>query len=224
MRMANNKHWLSDVTVGAGVGILAAEFGYWIADAILKDRGLHHKDEPDEASFGYTCPSFLGLYLGFNVPLNKYDASESVSYETSTGRTLGLEGAYFFNRYAGFGGRATISNMHFIVNGTEAPENTLKFCNFSMGPHLSYPFTPRWTIGTKFLANFTSYGNAQIGTVSIPCRKGWGFDTGLSIGYQVRRHFGVSILSDYNLLSPHSTYSDRRLHTLTLSGRVMIRF
>ena len=30
--MANNKHWLSDVMVGAGVGILSTKFGYWIAD------------------------------------------------------------------------------------------------------------------------------------------------------------------------------------------------
>lgn len=28
MRMANNKHWLSDVMVGAGFGILSTEFGY----------------------------------------------------------------------------------------------------------------------------------------------------------------------------------------------------
>lgn len=37
MRMANNKHWLSDVLTGAGIGILSTEVGYYIADHIFKN-------------------------------------------------------------------------------------------------------------------------------------------------------------------------------------------
>lgn len=40
-RMLNNRHWMSDVMVGAGIGILAAELGYYLADLIFKDRGLN---------------------------------------------------------------------------------------------------------------------------------------------------------------------------------------
>lgn len=40
MRMANNKHWLSDVLTGAGIGILTTELGYYLADLIFKERGL----------------------------------------------------------------------------------------------------------------------------------------------------------------------------------------
>ncbi len=36
MRMANNKHWLSDVLTGAGIGILSTELGYCLADLIFK--------------------------------------------------------------------------------------------------------------------------------------------------------------------------------------------
>ena len=36
MRMANNKHWLSDVLTGAGIGILSTELGYYLADLIFK--------------------------------------------------------------------------------------------------------------------------------------------------------------------------------------------
>lgn len=34
-RQLNNRHWISDVMVGAGIGILAAEFGYFLADLIF---------------------------------------------------------------------------------------------------------------------------------------------------------------------------------------------
>ena len=40
MRMANNKHWLSDVLAGAGIGILSTEMGYYLADLIFKDKGI----------------------------------------------------------------------------------------------------------------------------------------------------------------------------------------
>jgi membrane-associated phospholipid phosphatase len=30
LRVANNKHWASDVFVGAGLGIASAEFAYWL--------------------------------------------------------------------------------------------------------------------------------------------------------------------------------------------------
>ena len=39
MRIANNKHWLSDVIVGAGIGILATELGYWLTDVLFKAHG-----------------------------------------------------------------------------------------------------------------------------------------------------------------------------------------
>ncbi len=37
-RQMNNKHWLSDVLVGAGIGILSTEVGYYLADLIFKGR------------------------------------------------------------------------------------------------------------------------------------------------------------------------------------------
>ena len=40
MRVLNNRHDLSDVVVGAAVGILTAELAYWATDAIFKDRKL----------------------------------------------------------------------------------------------------------------------------------------------------------------------------------------
>lgn len=38
MRMANNKHWLSDVICGAGIGILTTEAGYWLTDSSWAER------------------------------------------------------------------------------------------------------------------------------------------------------------------------------------------
>ena len=41
MRMANNKHWLSDVLTGVEIGILSAEMDYYFADLIFKEKGIN---------------------------------------------------------------------------------------------------------------------------------------------------------------------------------------
>ena len=40
MRILNNKHYASDVLVGAAIGIMSAELAYWATDAIFKDKKL----------------------------------------------------------------------------------------------------------------------------------------------------------------------------------------
>ena len=44
MRVLNNRHYVSDVIVGAAVGILTAELAYWATDAIFKDWKLFRSD------------------------------------------------------------------------------------------------------------------------------------------------------------------------------------
>lgn len=223
MRMANNKHWLSDVMVGAGVGILATELGYWMADAIFKDKGLSMRDAREER-LEIRNPSFFGLYMGFNLPMSNFDVSEDVAYQTSTGTTVGVEGGYFLNRYIGVGGRATISNIQFVVNGKEAPGNTLDYHSVGFGPYVSLPLSVRWSVGTKFLLDYTKYARTDIGGVRVPGNGGWGFATGLGIGYRVRKHLGAGVFLDYNVQPPHSPNSGEFVHTATLGARAVIAF
>lgn len=224
MRMANNKHWLSDVMVGAGIGILSTEFGYWIADAFMKDKGLNIRELQEEERLGRNNPSFLGLYMGFNVPLSKFHTDGGTTYQAATGTVLGVEGAYFFNRNLGFGGRTTFSNIQVIVNGTASPDNTVNFYTFCFGPYFSLPLTLRWTVDTKLLATITQYNMTKIENNYVQCDTGWGIGTGFSINYRVKKHFGFGLFSDYNIQPAHSQNCRAYVHTLTLGTKAAIRF
>lgn len=224
MRMANNKHWLSDVMVGAGIGILSTEFGYWIADAFMKDKGLNIRELQEEERLGRNNPSFLGLYMGFNVPLSKFHTDGGTTYQAATGTVLGVEGAYFFNRNLGFGGRTTFSNIQVIVNGTASPDNTVNFYTFCFGPYFSLPLTLRWTVDTKLLATITQYNMTKIENNYVQCDTGWGIGTGFSINYRVKKHFGFGLFSDYNIQPAHSQNCRAYVHTLTLGTKATIRF
>ena len=76
MRMANNKHWLSDVLTGAGIGILSTEVGYYFADLIFREKGSIVANE--NMFDRMDKPSFVSLYLGLNIPLSGYDINEEM--------------------------------------------------------------------------------------------------------------------------------------------------
>lgn len=224
MRIANNKHWLSDVMVGAGVGIIATEMAYWITDAIYKDKGRNKlPTDGQKEVLGVGNPSFISLYGGFNLPLSEYDIDEQHELRTSTGTTMGLEGAWFFSRYVGIGARGTISNLRYIVNGTDAPDNTFDFYRLGIGPYFSVPLTRRWSIGSKLLCGRIWYPTKTIDNIKLIHRDGWSFGSGLSIDYQVHEHLMGSILLDYGVQSPQSHMSKEYIHLMTLGARIGVR-
>ncbi len=59
MRMYNNRHWLTDVLAGAGVGILSAEAAYWLYPSLRK---VFYRS----SSLSNTCvsPFVSGQYKG----------------------------------------------------------------------------------------------------------------------------------------------------------------
>lgn len=224
MRMANNKHWLSDVLVGAGIGIMATEFGYWLADLIYKDKGLNIKNrDVTDDEFDVGRNSFLGLYMGFNLPLSKYDLDEDNVFQTSTGTTIGLEGAWFINRNIGIGGRASFSNLQYIVNKNDAPDKTFNYFTAMAGPYFSFPITHRFSLGSKLVGGGVWYPKTSINGISVGNNHGFSCGTGLSLKYDVHKHLSGIIFLDYNIQAPASHDSGEYMHIMTLGAKVALR-
>lgn len=120
-RMLNNKHWFSDVLVGAGIGILSVELGYLFADLIFKERGLT-EFEQDFAFDRYCRPSFLGMEVSTDVVIGRYRPVAGVEGEFNAGVNLGIEGAWFMNPYVGFGGRTAVSSVPIKLNVAESTD------------------------------------------------------------------------------------------------------
>ena len=94
MRMANNKHWLSDVMTGAGVGIVATEMGYYLTDLIFKQRGLN-KPTTEETFEEKYHPSFIGLNFLINEPLGKYPDGNGIACQSVTWLYVSSGGCVF---------------------------------------------------------------------------------------------------------------------------------
>lgn len=223
MRVVNNRHWLGDVMAGAAIGTMSTEFGYWIADALFKQRGLNR---PDNYNFKVPCrstPSFLSYYAGFALPLGYYDLSETITFHTSTGTVAGLEGAWFFSPYIGVGLRWNCAYLQYTTNGVNAEDRTLDYYALSAGPYFSLPLTPRFRLGTKLLAEHVYYSRTNTPNVQVPHNCGLGFGTGLSVNYWLRRHLETSIFLDYNIQPPHAIHSGEYIHVMVLGASLNVR-
>ncbi|MCS3199811.1 phosphatase PAP2 family protein [Candidatus Bacteroides intestinigallinarum] len=194
MRMANNKHWLSDVLTGAGIGILSTEVGYYFADLIFREKGINRF--ANENMFDrMDKPSFVSLYLGLNIPLSSYDIDEEMEFRTSSGSSAGVEGAYFFNPYVGVGGRFTVSNTLIIVNEKQAENNTFDAISLCGGSYFSYPLSSRWLIGSKLLGGYVHYPQLELTDRSVSSRSGFCMGSGVSLTFKAKEYYGIRFFS-----------------------------
>ncbi len=221
MRMANNKHWLSDVITGAGIGILSTELGYYIGDLIFKNRGLYYK-RTAETFEKMSKPSFLSLSLAVGIPLSSYDI-EGVKLKTSSDCMVGIEGAYFLNPYFGVGGRTSLSRMRIIVNDVKTEDNSVDALKLGIGAYFSYPLSNRWLVGSRLLPEFVHY-RPNLKSIETSTHSRIGIGTGLSLTYKASKSYAVRVLFDYDLLPPNSKKSGEYMHFLAIGTSYLISF
>lgn len=63
-RMYNNRHWLTDVAAGAGIGILSTKIAYWINPYL--SRQLFGKKDSVKKSMSMVMPSYDGKTVGLS--------------------------------------------------------------------------------------------------------------------------------------------------------------
>ena len=122
MRVLNNRHWVSDVLSGAGVGIISGELAYAMSDLIFKGKGLLRGDAISERSI-IDHPSFFSISMGLGLGSQSLDfgaetmsdAHDNFNLKFGASTAVSAEGAYFFNKYVGVGGRLRVNSTP--ING-----------------------------------------------------------------------------------------------------------
>lgn len=68
MRIYNNRHWLTDVIAGAGIGILSAQAAYWLYPAMQRWLFPGSKYKPQKVN-AFTMPFYDGRQVGLSLAL-----------------------------------------------------------------------------------------------------------------------------------------------------------
>jgi len=67
IRMLNNEHWMSDVLVGAGMGILSTKIVYWLYPMVKRSIGSRSASKSNLSLVPYVSPGHYGLHLQYRI-------------------------------------------------------------------------------------------------------------------------------------------------------------
>ena len=142
-RILNNRHWVTDVLVGAGVGIIATDLGYFVTDLLMKGKGKKRSVLKAFSSNEQQNPSFWGITVDAGMGTEQLSVSH-VAVQSSTSKNyqvdnqafdirlhLGtsasvcVEGAYFLNNYIGVGGQLRATTIPVKATVDFNPDNYL---------------------------------------------------------------------------------------------------
>ena len=180
MRVLNNRHWVSDVLSGAGIGIMSGELAYALSDLLFKGKGLLRGDISGRRSI-VDNPSFFSVSMGIgfgsknmDFDMQKFeldgyeDGDKNFNLRFGASTSVAVEGAYFFNKYIGLGGRLRVNSSPIKGwDGIESyawndviyslmsldPEKDLDLYNFFAGE--GYPGEPDFKPALIETAEFT---------------------------------------------------------------------
>ncbi|MFI3259987.1 MAG: phosphatase PAP2 family protein [Rikenellaceae bacterium] len=201
MRVVNNKHWVSDVMVGAGIGIIGTELGYFLTDLIFKDKGINKEFEEEFCPTWYniSSKSSLGFYLGVTTPLNQLSSTA----EVNTGSRIGLDYSNMLFGNFGLGADLSLNTFSIDLEG-EMQEQYLEIISTNIGGYYAQPISRRWRVGAKALVGMDYYKECGMeDELNISDGGHFAFGTGLSMEYLTNRHWSVKAFCDYNAALLH---------------------
>lgn len=223
-RNLNNRHWVSDVLAGAGIGILSTELGYFFIDKFYKNKGdnlgLLSKIQ------GNDNPSFLALKVGPTFPVDNFiDDRKDIGFE------MGLEGAYFFSKKFGLGAEFGFTSFpiqsvkldvedHEELKTVDVNYESLGFLNLSVGPYFSHSFSENWEVSLKATAGVSNPAsgkiiiegdiidtpNNELEILSYTPTTSFRRNYGAAITYKFNPELGLTFFSEYSQINTKIKY------------------
>ena len=168
-RQLNDRHWISDVFVGAGLGISLTEFSYWLNNRWWGNEGVNEIEIIQKAP-NRGRPSYLGIKFGYAGLLNQFNDPES-GVSAQSGFTLGVDGAWFFSKHIGIGGETgfqsfPISLDQSVIDEAQNEGYDIQFQAMGnsksvFGPHFQLSWN-KSMVGVKFLAGWANIADTQV--------------------------------------------------------------
>lgn len=135
-RMMNDRHWLSDVLAGAGIGIMSTELGYFLSDLIFKKKTVKEILGPDTDYKDVL--SFIEYAVGYSCLFPSEFRVNGINICAYGGVNTAISGAYYMNNGWGVGMQANILSAN-LTHGL----GVVGCSSFSVGPGYTKVLRPR---------------------------------------------------------------------------------
>lgn len=210
-RILNNRHWMSDVLFGAGVGIMSTELGYYLSDLIFKKK----KAQPFfNRDIDYTeIPSYLEYSIAYSCLFPQVLSIDGKRVHAYSGIQTSLAGAHFFANGWGVGGSTSILSAKLTQDF-----GTIGSATFALGPEYSACLCPRlfWNAHCRLGISTLLY-NQDIE------KRGFSAQGGVSLLGQISPTMGLRAFVDYTYttLSAGPVYKDLNFLSVGLSASAL---
>lgn len=224
LRLRNNRHWINDTFVGAGIGIVSTNVAYFLTDAILGEQGINRprmmKNDIVRVMKYNTQPSSFSLVSGTEIGnrdvssgayelLSDFDGH--VSMRMSSTFYAGFEGSWFLNSRWAVEAMARVSNSRAKVSlGSLTGDvpyvcgNNINVYHVDMGVKYSLPvtlgarFSLRMFVGNRFVEKADMLDSeTNVPFIRVPRDSSMEFGGGFAFDYLSTKKYAAGFSFDY---------------------------
>lgn len=214
LRRINDHHWMGDVMVGAGIGILSTELAYALADIFYKTD----KDAIRDGRRGERKSTFVGIYTDCLFPHALTGETGGNHVRSRMGYSAGMEVSHFFTPCLGVNGRMGITSSQMETKTGEGDyrvcEAPLDHVTIAVGPCLSASLGNGFDAGIRFVGGYGFYPQSTLADIKIKASKGWGCEGGISIGYTTRKDVHLGVTANYQSWEAPTDWMDNKGYSL----------
>ena len=226
-RVANNRHWMHDVLFGAGLGILATELSYALTDLVFQRSGgnataFYCNESADEK------PHFADFFFSYNI--NRFGKAKKLKnntdYSVKNGIGIGIEAAYYFNRYIGVSVRAKADG--YVVDNANIwwPEDSvLTVKSGEAGIVINYPLVCGIDAGLRAAAGLNHVDKNQLqDDVPIKSQNTLQLSGGMFLNLRMQRHTYLRFFADYTRTSLEIEDKTQKFPYFSLGAAIALHF
>lgn len=229
-RGLNNRHWVTDVLAGAGIGILSTELGYFLTENIFDKHQINAplRNNPIPIQ---NNPSFIEIQLGYAKTTGKNLVPETKGVFATRGFNSGIEGAWFLNKNFGIGGEFSFSGFPVNSKNLVLEKQLLAFSEgihteafgvayLHAGSYFSMPLSHNWFLTGKINGGLSTgsagnvvlhlsekyqqqFGKTEVSYIKYKPQPTQSFSIGGGIQKRIGRNTAIKVYSNY-FLSSHN--------------------
>lgn len=223
LRILKDRHFISDVLVGAGIGMLGTRLGYGIVNFFAKGPGENPLPPPGSGQADRR-PHFIDIKGGAATMTGDLGGMENGIFGDN-GFQFGVEGAYFPWMHLGFGGEWSVSSFALNDEQVVLPPGASQVAedvttvplgtqSVYFGPYIDFPLGRTFSLTGKLTAGWSAGGNAgiildiapafedQLGTevplATFEPQSGFGWATRLGIRAHLFRQSSLLLYAEYD--------------------------
>lgn len=230
LRVQHNKHWMNDLYMGAGIGMLSTSLAYYLTDLMFKDEGIltlpevRMRDLQRVLKYNYR-PSGFTFVTGSEVGSRTFNV-EDIPVKAYASLTAGVDASWFFNEYLALdlmarctSGYAKLYNertnafSHYLYNG-----DNMQVYHASVGARYSVPYALGKRFNARAFAGIRHIGamifREQNGGEAVKFDAETNPELGIGIGYDAidKDNYAIGFACDYyhafsNVMSNRFSFS-----------------